>query len=58
MSIETLVVAIIIFAVLWLILTYAPLPAPIKQIATWILYGAAAIWIVTHLRALLHLQVG
>lgn len=57
MALETLVVAIIIFAILWLVITYI-VPAPMKQVATWILLGAACVWVVTHIHALLHLQLG
>jgi hypothetical protein len=57
MSIETLVVAIIIFAVVWLLVSYV-VPDPPKQIALWVVYGAAAIWVLTHIHQLLHLQVG
>ena len=57
MSIETLVVALIVFGCLWLLVTYI-VPEPYKKVGIWILLGAAVIWVLTHIHALLHLQVG
>jgi len=57
MTIETLVVACILLGIGYVIVRYL-VPEPVKQIGYWILLGIAVVWVVTHLRALMHLQLG
>lgn len=53
MSVETLVVALVLFCIAYFVIQRL-VPAEFKQLAMIILIGAVVIWVVTHLNALLH----
>lgn len=53
MSIETLVVALILLVIAYVVVDKL-VPAAFRTIGYVIVFGIAVIWVVTHLRALLH----
>lgn len=53
MSITSLVVALVLFCIAYFVIQRL-VPAEFKQLAMIVLIGAAVIWVVTHLNALLH----